>query len=790
VKPTPIRLYEAGFHFLVSVIPPNAPLSPNSRVQPSQRGKTPGRRNANGTWAGYAWLDHVATLDDAKRWANDGANIGLQAAYYPGVDIDTLDPWLAGVVQQVAVEVLGPAPCRIGRAPKRLLMYRTGAPFARLAVIIHKDGQKHLVEVLGQGRQYLIDGVHPSGSRYSWDRDITEVKLTQITLADVERFFAVLTERLDMFDLTVERVGDGKLREKNAQPQADLLAPSFDALREAVALIPNGNDLFPERDDYIKMGYAIRAAAGEEHEEDAFELFLDWAVRWDGGTNDPDVVRSDWRRMHPPYSVGWGWIAELAAGFGFERAKHEFEADKVEATKDEAERDEGPPAYSDQWLTERVLEESGQLLRYVNAFGRWYVWDGSRWRPDAVLLADFLISSALRRQAAIIIRRGATAQQQRVFEKLAHDICSAARLSSVRTLLRADPRIAAPPDAFDANPWQLNTPAGIVDLVTGSVLPPDPAAMCSRQTVVAPDFEAEAPQWQRFLTEATAGDAELQRYLQRLAGYALTGLTREQILSFIWGPGGNGKSVFANTLQHVLQDYAETAPMDTFVASAHDRHPTDLAGLVGARLVLASETQSGRRWDEQRLKALTGGDAIRARYMRQDFFTYTPQFTLVFIGNHKPEITHLDDAIRRRIHMVPFTVTPREVDPQLVEKLKAEAPVILAWMVRGCVAWQRSGLTPPERVVAATQEYFEDEDSFGRFLDEVCGREAEAITPLDVVYRAWLEWSNARGESAGSIKKLVQLLVGHQLERCTDPATRRSAIRGITVRVGVGDGLL
>lgn len=796
MKPAAVRLFEAGFRRIVSVIPPNAPLSPASKILPSQRGKSPGRRNANGTWGGYDWLKYEPTIADVKRWSNDQSNIGLIADQWPGVDIDTLDPWLAQVMQDVAIEILGPAPCRVGRAPKRLLMYRTELPFARLALIVTKDGQRHLIEVLGRGRQYLIEGLHPCGTRYTWDRDITainpETDLTCITVEKVRFYFDTLADRLEMLDMSVERVGDGAVRERAAQPQADLLAPSIAALQTAVALLPNTDDVFPGREDYIKVAYAIRAAAGENDEVAGFEVFAEWASRHEGDgrvEGNPDTWRADWRRLHPPYSVGWTWLAELASGFGFARAAYEFEADKVAGAQEQDARDEGPPAYSDQWLAERVLDESGDQLRYVHAFSKWYVWNGSRWVADATLLADHLIGQALRRQAAIVIRRGATQQEQRLFAKLADDMCSSQRLGAVRTILRADPRIAAPVDAFDADPWLLNTPAGTVDLRTGSLQDPNPATMCSRQTVCAPDFETAAPTWMKFLRETTGGDQALELYLRRLAGYALTGITDEQMLGFIWGEGGNGKSKFIGALTHCLQDYAVVAPMETFVASTHDRHPTDIAGLAGARLVVASETQSGRHWDEQRLKNLTGGDPIRARYMRQDFFTYQPQFTLLVYGNHKPQITHLDAALRRRIHMVPFTCTPPHEDHQLGEKLQAEAPAILAWMIRGCVDWRDTGLLPPACVVAATQEYFEEEDAVGAFLSEKVVRVSDSTAPVDQVYRAWLEWSNRRGEQAGSQKRFIQMLQAHHIEHAKDKAGRR-VLLGITIPDNLQEGIL
>ena len=164
------------------------------------------------------------------------------------------------------------------------------------------------------------------------------------------------------------------------------------------------------------------------------------------------------------------------------------------------------------------------------------------------------------------------------------------------------------------------------------------------------------PRWQRFLDQVTAGDQDLQRFLRRIAGYGLTGSTREHALFFFYGTGANGKGTFLNTLTAILGDYAKVAGMDTFTESHTDRHPTELAMLRGARIVAAQETEEGRRWAESRIKALTGGDPITARFMRQDFFTYTPQFKLLIAGNHKPGLRNIDEAIRRRFHLLPFTV--------------------------------------------------------------------------------------------------------------------------------------
>ena len=221
----------------------------------------------------------------------------------------------------------------------------------------------------------------------------------------------------------------------------------------------------------------------------------------------------------------------------------------------------------------------------------------------------------------------------------------------------------------------------------------------------------------------------LIRFLQQWAGYSLTGEIKEQALIFIYGPGGNGKSVFINVLTKLMGTYAAAAPMDTFVEAKGERHPTELAFLHGPRLVVASETQRGRAWNEARIKQLTGGDDITARFMNKDFFTFTPRFKLTIIGNHQPKLGVVDDAIRRRFNIVPFTIKPKAVDKDLEAKLVIyEGPQILRWMIDGALDWQANGLVRPQRVIEATQQYFAGQDEIGRWIDEHCVADPDALT--------------------------------------------------------------
>jgi putative DNA primase/helicase len=798
--PIPVQLFERGFTELVSVIPPNAPLTPGSKIQPSQRGKSPGRRNQFGTWGGYAWQKHQTMPADVRQWSQDGANIGLLGTHFPAVDIDCLDPWLSEEIASIAQRVLGPAPVRTGKAPKQLLLYRLeGAPFARMAVQVFPEGRgenkpSHLVEVLGALRQYLVYGTHPSGSTYRWNRPLESIdplSLTPLSREKVEAFFGDLQAMLEALPgVEVERVGDGKIRDaSNTGPQDALKAPSLEDLADAVELIPNGDEFFPSRDDYIRFGYAIKAA-GQDDEEQAFNLFAAWAARSTSSRveGNPDTVRSDWRKMNPPFSIGWSWIAEFARRFGFNAAATEFEADLTGGAVDAAvaakDANEAPPYLSDKWLADKVIAEQADSLRFVPGEGKWYVWNNGRWEPDALMLAEHLVGEVLSKFGAHLSRQGVTPPEIKENTIQARRVASDYTRSSVRRMVESDPRIAMRPEAFDADPWLLNTPGGIVDLRNGSMLAHDASLLCSKQTKATPDFSASCPAWQKFLHETAGGDALMVKYMQRVAGYCLTGSTAAQSFWLIWGPGGNGKSVFLNVLAGLLGDYARTAPMDTFTASTTDRHPTELAMMMGARLVTASETQAGRRWDEARMKALTGSDPVTARFMRQDFFTYLPQFKLIFVGNHKPEIRDVDPAMKRRIHLVPFDKVPPQVDPELPVRLRHEWPAILAWMIQGCKHWITGGLRPPPSVLQATTDYFNEQDAIGRWMEE-CTKVADVFRTTEELFQSWAEWCGRNNEKyIGTTRRFTQALERKKIVRDRDAVTRRRGFRGLDVIVG------
>lgn len=432
---------------------------------------------------------------------------------------------------------------------------------------------------------------------------------------------------------------------------------------------------------------------------------------------------------------------------------------------------DGDATVSEDALAAAFTERHGADWRHVAAWGQWLHWQGARWIPETTLLAFDL--------ARGICREGAARAESRNAARAAR-VCSSATVAAVERLARADRRHAATPEQWDGDPWLLNTPGGVVDLKTGRVRPHDRADHMTKLATATP--RGAAPAWSAFLESVTDGDRDLQEYLARIAGYALTGATTEQALFFLYGTGANGKSVFVNTLAAILGDYATNAPIDTFMETRSERHPTDLASLRGARLVSSIEVENGRRWAEAKIKALTGGDTISARFMRQDFFEYRPQFKLLIAGNHKPAIRDVDEAMRRRFHMVPFTVTipPERRDKTLLERLLAERDGILRWAVDGCLAWQESGLRPPAVVMGATAEYFSEEDSTGRWMAERCVLAPNGFALTAALFASWKAWAEASEEPVGSLKRFSQTLESRGFSKHRSVAGLRG-YRGLTL---------
>jgi P4 family phage/plasmid primase-like protien len=272
----------------------------------------------------------------------------------------------------------------------------------------------------------------------------------------------------------------------------------------------------------------------------------------------------------------------------------------------------------------------------------------------------------------------------------------------------------------------IGTPNGTVDLRTGKLRPGRPEDYISRVTAVAPvplDIfkpERDCPRWLAFLDEALGGDADAIRFLQQWGGYGFTGETREQKFLFVYGPGGSGKGTAVNSIADVMGDYGLNMASETITANKWNAHPEEIARLDGTGFVRASEIAQSREWDENRIKKLTGQDTISARHMYGSTFEFVPQCKFTIFGNHKPTLKNPDEAMRRRMIVLPFDHPPKMKDVHLPERLRAEWSGVLSWLIAGCLDWQKGGLVVPHLSERATAAYLEQQDVFGQFIKECC----------------------------------------------------------------------
>lgn len=404
------------------------------------------------------------------------------------------------------------------------------------------------------------------------------------------------------------------------------------------------------------------------------------------------------------------------------------------------------PENSDEALALEYVALESYRRRWVEPRGRWYIDDGCVWREDDSLATKDSVREFLR-QKSIIFESN---------KKLSNELASKKKSDIVENLVRSDRRMAGSCDQWDTDDIVLNTPGGVFSLKEEWTRPARPDDYMTKITAVAPG--GKCPRWDWHLDEITGGDEEYQSFLQVAFGLSATGLCKEHAVFYGFGPGGNGKSVTFGTVGGALGSYHRAVPAETFTASSRERHPTDLANLQGARFVTVPEIEEGRRLDEARLKLVSGGDMMSARRMRRDFEEFRPKCKIWMTGNHKPPLRSVDEAIKRRLFLLPFEVViPKERrDPDLAQKLKEEWPGILAWIIEGARRYHRDGLVIPHIVRAATESYFAAEDMLSMWLDERCERDPDGWEKSERLFASWTEWATAAGETVGLMKSFSQ----------------------------------
>lgn len=392
-------------------------------------------------------------------------------------------------------------------------------------------------------------------------------------------------------------------------------------------------------------------------------------------------------------------------------------------------------------------------FRFNKTMGVWKRWDGSVWASDDRGMAHRIVTEK------VYAARGKMGGKKNKGTRQRLGVASFG--DNVLRASETMPGFVSIATDYDQDMWALGVPSDYVDLRTGELRPPDPAMMISKSTKVAPASGTPAL-WLKFLGEATGGDKDFEEYLQKLCGLFLTGSVEEEAFWFLYGLGRNGKGVFVGAVRNIMHDYALETPSSTFLEQRNPEHLTEVARLDGARLVLVSELPENAIWNAQRLKEMTGNEAkMVGRFMRQDFFEFYFRGKLLFVGNTKPSLRNVDEAIRRRFNLLPFELTPPAPDPGLKAKLIAEYPQILQWMIDGAVNYHQKGLQPPVVVQAASDEYMSSEDKLECFLNDKYQQDPNGNIPVKKVlsdYQVFCSGSTTRQQinSSQQMRKLLE----------------------------------
>lgn len=398
-------------------------------------------------------------------------------------------------------------------------------------------------------------------------------------------------------------------------------------------------------------------------------------------------------------------------------------------------------------------------FRHVPGLG-WYRWDTTRWavdEDDTILWAAGDLGEHLAETDPRGLHTSETLRKHR------RRALSTSGINAMLAQAKSAPGMVLSVASLDADAYALCTPAGIVDLRTGLLRTPDPNKdFHSRSTSTGP-AAVPIPRFNRFLTDTFGADAEgaeMIQFLQLLLGYSITGDVGAQVMPFLFGAGKNGKSVLLDVLMKLLGDYADAAPPGFLMARPYEGHPTDLAELHGRRVVVCSEVKPGDKFDEARVKLLTGGDRIKARRMRQDFFSFAPTHKLWLLGNHHPEVGTGGFAFWRRMRLIPFERTvsdDRRIDNLADLLVTEEGPGILNWLIDGARRYLAGDkdLDGPDKVRIATTAYAETEDHTGRFFDEACALRAGHRTEQKTLYDAYKAWCQGEGVPPASSRSFA-----------------------------------
>lgn len=673
-----------------------------------------GEKNPNRS----GWENLRIGAEDIPRYWSNGQNIGIHTGEPSGwlvdVDLDTPE------ARKIAGRFL-PATLTSGRdssPDSHWWYYAEGAEYRTFTEL--PPDSKPILELRSSGHHTLVyPSVHPSGEKITWSESGLETHRINAgeLLEGCRKLSSAALIARHLPEVKDKRTNAGGGRHHLALALSGFLLRRGLSEEEVLTLL---------RAAWDARGFAGDQIAQREAYRDLEGLVPDTARRIANGEEATGGRKLEQLVPGLPRKLAdfWGWKGSL--------------------------QDEGGFHLTDMGNAERLVHRYGADLRYCYPWSRWLIWDGTRWIVDA----SGRVHGRAKETVRGIYKEAADAgddQSRRAISKHATSSESETRVKAMTELAKPDLPISL--EDLDTDPYLLNVENGALDLKSGELRSHDRDDLITKLSPVEYDPNAKAPYWEAFL-ERILPDPEVRRFLQLAVGYSLTGDVSEQVLLIPYGVGANGKSTLLNVLLEMLGDYGQQAAPDLLIAKK-GAHPTELADLFGARLVASIEVEEGRRLAESLVKQLTGGDKIRARKMRQDFWEFWPTHKSWMAVNHKPEIRGVDNAIWRRIRLIPFTeVIPKEEqDRWLMEKLRAELPGILAWAVQGCLDWQREGLETPDQVRRATGEYRAEMDVMGAFLRDCCEVGPDRDVAAKDLYSAYKLWCEEGGERPETQRK-------------------------------------
>jgi putative DNA primase/helicase len=772
-----------------------AKTSSNSSLK--SLGKVPSRFNRAGRVVGiWGWTKHISKAIEIDRWKRDDRlGICLQTRLVRALDIDVDDEAQAKEIQGAFELELGTLPARTRHnSGKRLLAVKVAGELKKTAFDV--DGGR--VEILGNGQHFVAVGTHPSGVRYEWAEGLPD-NIPEVSEAALNEAIEQVKKRFGTGAPNGSKPGGSKPGGAKPGGRCNTSAEGLDfdsliALSQVTELTLDqleaalgflGPEIADDYESWIKVGHALKSLTPTEFADRARELwhsFSSASPRYDPGQCD-----------------------EKWAGFSPRRT--DFRAIFAEARRRDWKRPDTPDFEDD-------LSDLGNVtvlwwlhpgsLRFVVEAGEWMHWDGEKWQRDT---SGSLVQDAVQ-GVSKFLRDRAEAKAKRLLDPALDDStrtivkrvitslnvwakkCRSRKvIRDCIALAQADRRFTTSVQELDRDPWLLGVENGVIDLRTGALRADAMSDLVTRRCALRYDPSVRNERWIQFIDEMSGQladsnppqitpRAQLSAYLHRMLGYCLTGLTQEQKMFLAIGNGSNGKNVLFDTMAAVLGPYAKAVSPEVLMASRYAQDPERaspvLASLAGCRLAVCSESRVGQSLDVSMVKRHTGGGVMTARFMRQDSFGFEITHKLVLMSNNQPDLDQVDDAIRGRLHLIPFDVRwnrPGEVrkderlpdgDKELGTKLKQNLEGVLTWLVQGAVLYGRDGLAPPPQVTDVTGEYFEEQDAVERFLAEcdLC-EPNQGVSATDALqgFRGWA--SEADAAAVMSPKAFSQALRRH-----------------------------